>query len=411
MAPSTPQKTRVRHEYNTIDRTRFFNAFDLKKPSHGVGFVCHLPEVDIPSPTGRRWLKQRENIGSKAYRSQRKNSSNIGRKRKVSASDLERLTDQNNPEHEFSYDEQAKLLPAKPSARTLIRACVSIDAYRYKKPYVTEVSDKNRPLRVAYGQEHEQDTLTGFWEWTWFTDESHFQSAHLQTKAEYELRKRGQPRQHKVVKKSGLDVTIHVAGGISYNHKGTLIFYKDPQEPSEKQRLPPKPRKSKYESEETWQSRVKVWEDAKPKEDTTPKGNCMTQVFYAKKILPEHIKQIKALEERHGKRYRLQEDGDPSHGNRSFSNPPAQLKRDADLLILVHPPQSPDLNPIEAIWGIMKKRLRGRTWSTVAQFKADIQAEWDKITMAEIRRRIREMPRRCRMVQESKGERIKTSLW
>jgi hypothetical protein len=214
-----------------------------------------------------------------------------------------------------------------------------------------------------------------------------------------------------VVKKSGLDVTIHVAGGISYNHKGTLIFYKDPQEPSEKQRLPPKPRKSKYESEETWQSRVKVWEDAKPKEDTTPKGNCMTQVFYAKKILPEHIKQIKALEERHGKRYRLQEDGDPSHGNRSFSNPPAQLKRDADLLILVHPPQSPDLNPIEAIWGIMKKRLRGRTWSTVAQFKADIQAEWDKITMAEIRRRIREMPRRCRMVQESKGERIKTSLW
>ncbi len=32
---------------------------------------------------------------------------------------------------------------------------------------------------------------------------------------------------------------------------------------------------------------------------------------------------------------------------------------------------------------IMKERLRGREWLTVAQFKADIQAEWDRISMAQ----------------------------
>jgi hypothetical protein len=59
----------------------------------------------------------------------------------------------------------------------------------------------------------------------------------------------------------------------------------------------------------------------------------------------------------------------------------------------------------------MKKRLRGRKWLTVAQFKADIQAEWDRISIVQIRRRIKEMPERYRKVQQSGGERIKSSVW
>jgi hypothetical protein len=137
----------------------------------------------------------------------------------------------------------------------------------------------------------------------------------------------------------------------------------------------------------------------------------MTQAFYAKEILPRHIKEIKMLEARHKHRYYLQEDGDPSHGNRSQNNPCQRLKRDSDLLIHTHPPQSPDLNPIEACWNILKQRLRGRQWKTMAEFKADILAEWDKITLTQIRRRIKEMPNRCRKVQASNGERISSSLW
>jgi hypothetical protein len=82
---------------------------------------------------------------------------------------------------------------------------------------------------------------------------------------------------------------------------------------------------------------------------------------------------IKMLEKRHKRRYTLQEDGNSSHGNRSYNNTPAQLKRDSDLQILVHPAKSPDLNPIKAVWQIMKQQLRGRKWKTVAKFKADIQ--------------------------------------
>ena len=101
----------------------------------------------------------------------------------------------------------------------------------------------------------------------------------------------------------------------------------------------------------------------------------MSQEFYAREILPQYIQEIKALEERYHHRFRLQEDGDLSHGNKSTDNPCQQLKRAADLQILIHPAQSPDLNPIKAIWQIMKQRLRGGRWKTVKEFKAAIQRE------------------------------------
>lgn len=137
----------------------------------------------------------------------------------------------------------------------------------------------------------------------------------------------------------------------------------------------------------------------------------MTQVFYAKNILPQHIAAIQVLEKRHQRKYWLQEDGDPSHGIKSPNSDPAVMKREADLLLLVHPPQSCDLNPIESCWNIMKSRLAGRRWSSVAHFKAEIQAEWDKITITMIRKRIREMPGRCKKIQEHPERHCKSEVW
>jgi hypothetical protein len=83
-------------------------------------------------------------------------------------------------------------------------------------------------------------------------------------------------------------------------------------------------------------------------------------------------------------------------------------KSDAGLALLIHPGQSPDLNLIESIWEIMKQRLRGRTWTGVAHFKADV--EWRRITQARIRRRISEMPERCRQMVLTGGKRYRSRL-
>ncbi|QDS69860.1 hypothetical protein FKW77_000373 [Venturia effusa] len=187
--------------------------------------------------------------------------------------------------------------------------------------------------RLSRGDEKKHEDCIVIW--IWFTDEAHFQSKELANAPEYELRFPGQERSINEEPEGVRDVTLHVSGGICYNKKGNLQFYKDPVEPSEKVRRQIKePKQLKYELDSVYQARLKVWQDLKAKENETPKGNCMTQVFYAKTILPQHITAIQALEKRHKRKYWLQEDGDPSHGIKSPNSDPAVIKREADLLLL-----------------------------------------------------------------------------
>jgi transposase len=137
----------------------------------------------------------------------------------------------------------------------------------------------------------------------------------------------------------------------------------------------------------------------------------MTQKYYAKHILPLHLDEIDRLSSKYGKKFLFQEDNDGSHGTRSYENPPARLKRQRGVQILLHPANSPDLNPIEAIWQIIKQRLRGGSWQTVAEFKEAILKEWKRITLAEIQRRISEMPWRCKRIVQLEGRRIRSSVW
>jgi hypothetical protein len=184
--------------------------------------------------------------------------------------------------------------------------------------------------------------LTRDWQWTWFSDEVHFDSSKLQNQVEYELRKPGLKRRLEALKETktlGLSVKIHVAAGVSYNHKGRLIFYKDPVEPSApKPYKPRKPRKSSVQTNNEYTKAVQDFNAQSARVEVLPKGNAMTQKFYTIEVLPRHIEQIKMLEARYQRPIRFQEDGDLSHGNRSENNLPARLKRDSDLQILVYPP-------------------------------------------------------------------------
>ena len=106
----------------------------------------------------------------------------------------------------------------------------------------------------------------------------------------------------------------------------------------------------------------------------------------------------------------FQEDGDPSHGKKKRGM--AQVYLDSNWIpTLVHPPQSPDLNPTEGVWNILKQRIRKRSWKNIEEYKAICQDKWDKITMEEIRARIIEMPDRCKRLVKIGGAPIKSDLW
>ncbi|KAF2631070.1 hypothetical protein BU25DRAFT_407632 [Macroventuria anomochaeta] len=85
----------------------------------------------------------------------------------------------------------------------------------------------------------------------------------------------------------------------------------------------------------------------------------------------------------------------------------AQNLRDASWIPrFIHPAQSPDLNPLEDIWLLLKQKVKKRIkWPRRGQWPWDgtkrmlknlLTKAWDAITMEQIRRRIKEMPERSK---------------
>jgi DDE superfamily endonuclease len=136
----------------------------------------------------------------------------------------------------------------------------------------------------------------------------------------------------------------------------------------------------------------------------------MTQKYYVDKLLPIYCDAIECMRQIDHKPWLLQEDGDPSHGMRK-AGLAQQYKEARGIRNFVHPAQSPDLNPIEGIWCIIKQRLRRRIFDSEEDMKEAIQEEWDLITLEQIRDRIANMPRRCAELLRSKGGPIRGNKW
>jgi transposase len=88
-----------------------------------------------------------------------------------------------------------------------------------------------------------------------------------------------------------------------------------------------------------------------------------------------------------------------------------QLKVANWVVDIRHPTQSPDLNPIEGIWNIIKQHVCRRVFYTDEEVKQAPQEEWDKITLEEIGSRISNTPERCRRLIKNGGRAVKTAKW
>ena len=68
------------------------------------------------------------------------------------------------------------------------------------------------------------------------------------------------------------------------------------------------------------------------------------------------------------------------------------------------PAQSPDLNSIEHLWFLLKRRLAKypKSVKSITKFWERVQVEWEKIEVAECQRLIESMPRRVQEVIKAK---------
>ena len=76
---------------------------------------------------------------------------------------------------------------------------------------------------------------------------------------------------------------------------------------------------------------------------------------------------------------------------------------DHGITVLDWPANSPDLNPIENLWGIAKRKMRDMRPTNAKELKAAIEASWSSITPQQCHRLIASMPRRIKAVIHAKG--------
>jgi transposase len=71
------------------------------------------------------------------------------------------------------------------------------------------------------------------------------------------------------------------------------------------------------------------------------------------------------------------------------------------------PGNSPDLNPIENLWNIMKEGLKKKDIGSAPKLQAELKKLWVSLDLVMLRNLSDSMPRRLQMVLDAKGEMTK----
>jgi hypothetical protein len=289
------------------------------------------------------------------------------------------------------------------------------------------ITEPQAAQRQSYAAHNQYQPIIGYWDGIQFTDEAHM--AFDDFPAEWILRVIGQrvAPSNVVTHDNKTANVVHFAAWINYYTKADeLLFYNDEYDDHEPVKPPPKPRRRPTTDRPgDYEARIREWEAAKAREPIVIKpGNSMRASYYVEKILPVYCAAYKALVAQFDvlraevpvqQRYNwlLMEDNDPSHGNRNCDSLPAVYRRERGVEVLSHPANSPDLNPIEGIWNVIKERVKQQliNINSINELKAALQREWKQIQQEMVQERINEMPYRCRQVFQHPGVRCKTAHW
>ncbi len=95
----------------------------------------------------------------------------------------------------------------------------------------------------------------------------------------------------------------------------------------------------------------------------------------------------------------FQQDLAPAHSAKATST----WFKDHGIPVFNWPANSPDLNPIENLWGIVKRKMQYARPNNAEELKAAIKATWASITSEQCHRLIDSMPRRIAAVIQAKG--------
>ena len=346
MASSTPPPQQ-REEHATPRRVRVLSAYQ----DHHWSKRRISREFNIPHTTVLRILK------SESPRRTRP-SARTGRPRKISERELRRVIrhirrSYNN--RKLPYAQVARECGLNCSGQTVRRALARVGYHKCKacpKPFINK---KQRKQRLAWAREN-RPWLQDDWDKVLWTDEVTFETG---KKAKDWIIRTREDRycedccQHRF--RSGR-TSVTIWAGIGMGWKTDIVFL----------------------------------------EGSGVRGG-MTMEDYKKQVLHDTCEPaLRAMKEVFG-RVLLQEDGNKAHGLKN-KDMKAFKERLGIEILNDWPPSSPDFNPIENVWRVLKQRLKHRNYTITNkdQLKAAIKEEWDRLQPEEWSKYIRTMQERLK---------------
>ncbi len=121
----------------------------------------------------------------------------------------------------------------------------------------------------------------------------------------------------------------------------------------------------------------------------------MNSQMYCSILKEKMLTSLRAL----GHRALFQHDNDPKHTSKATVG---FLKKNR-VKVIQWPSMSPDLNPIEHLWGILKRQVEHHSPSSIQSLKEVNLEEWKKIDLAKCRQLVHSMPRRLGAVIKNHG--------
>ncbi|KAF4622542.1 hypothetical protein D9613_008979 [Agrocybe pediades] len=134
------------------------------------------------------------------------------------------------------------------------------------------------------------------------------------------------------------------------------------------------------------------------------RGGGMNSKRYREQVLDPVLKSFYKRVSKKQDGVEFQQDNAPSHRSKTTR----QWFSDNQVRLFYHPPNSPDLNPIERVWWEIKKRLKDREQipTTAEQLIVAVKEIWNELPVQEIDKHIDSMGKRAKAIFATKGGHI-----